>query len=210
MDVKDFLVKYLPQKEGNVLDEKENIIGKHPGALLFTIGERHGFTITKKTPNDEPLFVVSKNMEKNTITVAKRDENKNSVFSPCGTQAPSRPEVSGHFGARKSERSAQATKCPETSGLRVRSSLKNTAFLFSSQRIVEISDTNWISEAPKIAKRFSARIRYRAPLFSCVISKISDTGATVTFDEPQENITPGQSLVLYDGDVCLGGGIIES
>jgi tRNA-specific 2-thiouridylase len=41
VDVKDFLATYAPQKKGNVLDEKGNVIGEHPGALFFTIGERH-------------------------------------------------------------------------------------------------------------------------------------------------------------------------
>jgi tRNA-specific 2-thiouridylase len=67
---KDLLKSELHPESGNVLNEDSEIIGIHDGAILYTIGERHGFTINKKTPNDEALFVVSKNIEKNTITVS--------------------------------------------------------------------------------------------------------------------------------------------
>jgi tRNA-specific 2-thiouridylase len=71
VDVKEFLRHYIKAEEGDVIDEKGRIIGKHPGALLFTIGERHGFTVTEKTPHDEPYYVVGKDMDANTITVSK-------------------------------------------------------------------------------------------------------------------------------------------
>ncbi len=75
VDVKDFLAQYAPQKNGDVLDVKGKVIGNHPGALFFTIGERHGFRVTKKTPNDEPYFVVAKDMKKNTITVGHKKDS---------------------------------------------------------------------------------------------------------------------------------------
>ncbi len=77
VDIKEFLQHYIGAKSngigmGSVLNSKGVIIGNHPGALFFTLGERHGFTITKKTTNDEPYFVVSKDMETNTISVDHR------------------------------------------------------------------------------------------------------------------------------------------
>ncbi len=72
VDMKEFLKHYIETKPGNVLDTSANIIGTHDGAELYTIGERHGFTVTEKTDHDVPLFVVSKNVEKNTITVSPR------------------------------------------------------------------------------------------------------------------------------------------
>ncbi|MEN9524048.1 MAG: hypothetical protein RL536_117, partial [Candidatus Parcubacteria bacterium] len=72
VDMKEFLSHYIQQKKGNVLDVNGKIIGEHNGAFLFTIGERHGFTITKKTPNDGALFAVSKNVLNNTITVSEK------------------------------------------------------------------------------------------------------------------------------------------
>jgi tRNA-uridine 2-sulfurtransferase len=70
IDLKKFLSRYIQTKPGNVLNEKGEVIGSHQGAEFFTIGERHGFEITKKTPNDAPRFVVSKDVAKNEIVVA--------------------------------------------------------------------------------------------------------------------------------------------
>ena len=72
IDVKDFLAHYIKTEMGNVLNEKGEIIGTHNGALLLTIGERHGFTIDPKfkTAHDEAYYVVSKDVKNNTITVS--------------------------------------------------------------------------------------------------------------------------------------------
>ncbi len=50
------------------------VIGEHSGAVLFTIGERHGFSIhdKSKTPHDEPYYVVTKDVAENTITVSQK------------------------------------------------------------------------------------------------------------------------------------------
>jgi len=67
---------------------------------------------------------------------------------------------------------------------------------------LRLSDLHWIGDVPA-AGTYTARIRHRAPLVECRL----DT-ETLTFDDPQRAATPGQSVVLYDGVVCLGGGII--
>jgi tRNA-specific 2-thiouridylase len=54
----------------------------------------------------------------------------------------------------------------------------------------------------------SAKVRYRQADQACTVSKVRD-GYEVRFATPQRAITPGQSLVLYDGEACLGGGVIE-
>ncbi len=72
VDMKEFLARYITSKKGKVLNEKEEVIGYHNGALFFTIGERHRFTITKKTTKETPLYVVAKDIKKNTITVAPK------------------------------------------------------------------------------------------------------------------------------------------
>ncbi len=79
------------------------------------------------------------------------------------------------------------------------------------QRSFSLADSNWISHTPPakgeeiIAK---AKIRYRHPPAPAVVRKVDDE-TVVSFDEPQRAITPGQSAVLYDGDVVLGGGRIK-
>jgi tRNA-specific 2-thiouridylase len=70
------------------------------------------------------------------------------------------------------------------------------------------TDMHWISgQAPDLARLYSAKTRYRQADAPC---HISATGMDARFDftEPQWAVTPGQSVVVYDGEVCLGGGII--
>jgi tRNA-specific 2-thiouridylase len=72
VDMAEFLKHYLDTTPGNVVDEEGNVIGTHDGALLYTIGQRHGFTTQKQQVNEAPYFVVGKDMEHNTLTVAHR------------------------------------------------------------------------------------------------------------------------------------------
>ncbi|WP_341325578.1 tRNA 2-thiouridine(34) synthase MnmA [Methylotuvimicrobium sp. KM2] len=59
--------------------------------------------------------------------------------------------------------------------------------------------------------RCAAKTRYRQPDQDCIVEPLDDGNRVrVRFDQPQRAITPGQSVVFYDGEVCLGGGIIES
>jgi tRNA-specific 2-thiouridylase len=69
---------------------------------------------------------------------------------------------------------------------------------------------HWIAGAPP-ATRFActAQTRYRQPDEACEVRIRDDGGVEVRFARAQRAVTPGQSLVLYDGDVCLGGGVIE-
>lgn len=54
-----------------------------------------------------------------------------------------------------------------------------------------------------------AKVRYRQSDQACTIKK-TDLGYHIAFDQPQRAVTPGQSLVLYHDDICLGGGVIET
>ena len=56
--------------------------------------------------------------------------------------------------------------------------------------------------------RLTAKVRYRQADQTCTVRR-SESGYLIAFDEPQRAVTPGQSVVLYDGEVCLGGGVIE-
>jgi tRNA-specific 2-thiouridylase len=71
-------------------------------------------------------------------------------------------------------------------------------------------ELNWVAGHPPSALPFtcSAKVRYRQPEQPCIIEKIEDGKAYVTFQCPQRAITPRQSVVFYQGDCCLGGGII--
>ncbi len=154
IDIKDFLSKYIESKKGDVLNDKNEIIGEHDGAFFYTIGERHGFNIFNKTPNDLPYYVISKNINKNTITVA----NKN------------------------------------TDGV-----------LPNGNSKIKLKNINWNTGQEIINKKLMARSRYREKLQE--ITFIDSN--TVVFSEPQYTISSGQSLVFYDGQICLGGAVIE-
>ena len=68
----------------------------------------------------------------------------------------------------------------------------------------------WIAgEAPALPLTCHAKIRYRQPDQACVISQ-QDKRLIVTFEAPQRAVTPGQSVVFYEGEACLGGGVIEA
>lgn len=149
VDVKTLLKQYIDEKEGIVLNQKGETIGKHLGVMFLTIGERHGFTIIKKTIDDAPYFIIQKNLEANTITVSH-------------------------------------TSPQEKSG-----------------EIISLTSVNWTVTLEK-GKVYDARARYRAPLAK--VECINDTIFKVIDGDIVKTL--GQSLVLYDGEVCIGGGVI--
>lgn len=157
VDMKEFLKKFITTSPGVVLNESGESIGTHDGALLYTLGERHGFTITKKTPADTPVYIVAKDVVRNTLTVSSR-ESMHTVFG---------------------------------------------------SRDIGIEQVHWISDRPSGDKKYTARFRYRQPLQTCSV-RFSEEETRVVFDETQHAIARGQSLVVYDGDVCLGGGVVCS
>ena len=70
---------------------------------------------------------------------------------------------------------------------------------------------HWIGgSAPARVFRCSAQTRYRQPDEDCEVTVLDDGTLLVRFDRPQRAVTPGQSLVLYDGAVCLGGAVIAA
>ena len=71
-------------------------------------------------------------------------------------------------------------------------------------------DSHWISgTAPPIDRIFAAKTRYRQADAPCQLTRVSGNSCEITFDEAQWAVTPGQSVVIYEGEVCLGGAIIE-
>ena len=166
IDIKEFLSHYIESKPGKALNTAGEEVGHHSGALFLTIGERRGFTITKKTPNDAPYYIIAKNISKNEVVVSNR--------------------VQDHKDSGKSSLPGAVTR-------------------------VEIRDVNWISGIPVTGKNVQVRSRYRQQLQNAKIENI-DLGAskaTIEFIGLQNTISPGQSLVIYDGEECLGGGVIR-
>ncbi len=76
---------------------------------------------------------------------------------------------------------------------------------------LEAGQLDWCGKPLTETIRCAAKTRYRQPDQDCVVEPIDGgTRVKVRFDEEQRAITPGQSVVFYSGEVCLGGGIIES
>ncbi len=75
----DMLSKELQPKKGNVLSEAGDVVGKHHGAILYTLGQRHGFELFAKTPETKPHFVIAKDISSNTITVSTDKYPKNAT-----------------------------------------------------------------------------------------------------------------------------------
>ncbi|MEI8339678.1 MAG: tRNA 2-thiouridine(34) synthase MnmA [bacterium] len=154
INIRDFLKNFIETKEGSVLNDVGEVIGTHDGACLYTLGQRHGFSLSAKGVNTEKMYVSAKDFQKNTITISNK-ETAESVVAP---------------------------------------SLK-----------VSLKDINQIQNW-KTDKNYLARVRYRQPLQKCRLENNS-TAWTVVFVEPQ-TADSGQSIVIYDGEECLGGGII--
>jgi tRNA-specific 2-thiouridylase len=72
-------------------------------------------------------------------------------------------------------------------------------------------ELSWVAgKAPKTHRVFSAKTRYRQTDAPCEIESVQEGRIDLRFASPQWAVTPGQSVVLYEGRVCLGGGIIDS
>jgi tRNA-specific 2-thiouridylase len=72
-------------------------------------------------------------------------------------------------------------------------------------------DAHWISgTAPLIDHTYAAKTRYRQADAPCCITQLADDQCEISFEQPQWAVTPGQSVVMYEGAVCLGGAIIDT
>jgi tRNA-specific 2-thiouridylase len=153
IDMKDFLRHYIDEQPGNVINEQGIVIGNHDGVCFYTLGERHGFRITEKDTNRTPYYIVAKDIENNTLTVAtsvKKEEGKNGTIT------------------------------------------------------VTLRDANWTSNYEKDIS-YTAQTRYHGTLLETKI--INDHTVELISDEA---VPLGQSLVIYDGETVIGGGVIDT
>ena len=77
-------------------------------------------------------------------------------------------------------------------------------------KVLQASQISWTFDDLPATKNYTAKTRYRQSDAPCQLTQISADGFTLEFDQAQWAVTPGQSAVLYDGERCLGGGIITS
>ncbi len=135
--------------KGNFVYEDGRVIGKHSGVWGYTVGQRKGLGLAWA----HPLYVLSKDVVKNTVTVGRNE----SLFSDT---------------------------------------------LFAT-------DVVYCSEEMPATFRCEAKVRYSHSGSLCTVKKTGENTVKVLFDTPQRAITPGQSVVFYDGDTVIGGGYIE-
>lgn len=159
IDMKEFLSHYIPQKNGDVLNDEGNVIGTHRGVLFYTLGERHGFDIApeyKKT-NESPYYVVGKDLKKNTLHVSH-----------------------------------------------------NPLALGFSRKIFHLGEVVDNQTLFSDGSHYEGQIRYRSKTipFKILSYHRDDKKMEIEF-EKEIVVAPGQSVVIYRGDECLGGGIVQ-
>jgi tRNA-specific 2-thiouridylase len=160
IDVKTFLQHFITVNAGNVTDEQGQVVGQHDGAVLYTIGERHGFTITEKNTTREPYYIIDKNIQENILIVSHT--------------APSFSYAS------------------------------EDDFWYECY----ISNINQLSDWEN-NKNIQCQVRYHGSLYDVQIQSISDMKAVLHI-KGSGLVSIGQSIVLYSGQYCLGGGILEA
>ena len=175
VDLKEFLKHYIKEKKGKVVNEKGEIIGHHNGVFFNTLGERHGFTITKKSPNDGPYYVVDKNIKKNILIVSQK--------------SPLLVEEGAGGGNSKNNHLALKGTPPQKGGE------------------IKLKQTNWIFNLPRKEKEYTAQIRYHGEFLPCSVKITGKDKAEVIFKK-SALVASGQSCVIYNKDVCLGGGVV--
>lgn len=150
-DYVGFMEQYTGKKyaDGPIVDEAGNALGRHHGAVHYTIGQRKGLGIAA----DRPLYVTGKDMESNTVFVGPNEE------------------------------------------------------LYTDTLYAD--EMNWIAmEPPAENIRVKAKTRYRHKEQWATVYPQGKDKIKLIFDEPQRAITVGQSVVLYDDDIVVGGGTI--
>ena len=135
--------------EGNFVDKNGNILGRHKGIIHYTVGQRKGLGLSFPCP----MYVISKNLEDNTVTLGPISELYQSTFLATDINLISVPKIEGEM-------------------------------------------------------KISAKIRYNQKEQPATVLQLDENTIQVTFLEPQKAITKGQAVVLYDGDVVVGGGTI--
>ena len=212
--MKDFLKEYIDIRPGEIREiESGKVLGYHEGAVFYTIGQRHGLYLDgeKGVVNDGmPYYVVKKDIDENVVYVSKNlnDENiwckeltlrdviwrlRNGLLGD-GSLAP---VVTGRAPSI-------STKGRPLGVASTRETSFSSARLLQRSAVPPISPQKATSQSLETPVKVLVRLRHRAPLIPA-----SFDGKKLVFESEIRRPASGQSAVLYDGEVCLGGGIIE-
>ena len=202
--------KYYP--DGDFLDVNGNAVGRHHGAVRYTCGQRKGLGLALGAP----VYVCGKDMEKNTVTVGPESELFKTTLIAGDFLDVNGNAVGRHHGAVR-------YTCGQRKGLGLalgapvyvcgKDMEKNTVTVGPESELFKTTliagDFNWISVPELTAPmRVKAKARYRQVEQPATAYPLENGLVKVVFDEPQRAITRGQAVVLYDGDVVVGGGTI--
>jgi tRNA-uridine 2-sulfurtransferase len=134
------------------------------------------------------------------------DENGNTVGEHIGLAFYTIGQRKGIGIGGKGEPWYVAAKDPQTNTLVVVQGHDHPLLM---KKTLSADDAAWVSgKAPDAPSAHTAKTRYRQADAPCTLSTVLDSEIRVDFPNPQWAVTPGQSVVLYDGEVCLGGGVI--
>ena len=148
--MREFLSQYVTTKPGDVIDKQTGkVLGRHDGAIFYTLGQRHGLDIG----GGLPYYVVGKNMDKNEVYVST-NLNDDTLW----------------------------------------------------QKEIHLTNIHWINGQAPESGEYQIRVRHRAPL----VPARFDSNGIIALKDAQRAVTPGQSVVIYNGSECLGGGIVTA
>ena len=188
--MKDFLKEYIETKPGEIREiETEKVVGHHEGAVFYTIGQRHGLYISGNAGEVNtglPYYVVKKDLEKNIVYVSRNLNDENVWVDELNLKdVVVRTEyvVSRDGSLRPVDPSGR----PRPKGR----SVTGEAPSFSAVA----------SESPR--NKYSVRLRHLGELIPATLEN-----NTLYFERKIKKPAAGQSAVFYDGEICLGGGII--
>ena len=181
--MKDFLKEYIDIKPGEIREiESEKVLGYHEGAVFYTIGQRHGLYLdgVKGEVNDGlPYYVVAKDIPNNIVYVSKNLNDEHIWTDELGLKdVVIRGSTECHSGPRRSLPSPRGSRANSRAA-----ALRNAP----NRHSVDLK----------------VRLRHRAPLIPAKFD-----GTKLYFENKIKRPASGQSAVLYDGEICLGGGII--
>jgi tRNA-uridine 2-sulfurtransferase len=185
---REFLNRYLSHAPGPIEDERGKKLGQHLGLSFYTLGQRQGLGIGGV--KQAPKTAATRSAPQGGVSALGRPGGGQAMATLGGYHAP-------WFVARK-----ELTR----NALVVVQGHEHPALQYSA---LTADDLSWTAGVPPPAGCYAAKTRYRQVDAACSLS-LQDGGFALAFDEAQWAVTPGQSAVLYAGEVCLGGGVIAS
>ena len=186
--MKDFLKEYIDIKPGEIREiESEKVLGYHEGAVFYTIGQRHGLYlngVAGEINDGLPYYVVKKDIKNNIVYVSKNLNDE-------------------HIWAKKLELKDVFVRQLQPSDSRLARSGPSLRAELRSHRSPLVADS--LESEVGVA----VRLRHRAPLIPAKIVLGENNTATLEFENKIKRPAAGQSAVIYDGENCLGGGIVK-